>query len=89
MASGDSRESLSALELSRARKLRYLEAFGERRHPSDNNAVSASARCACSGVHGALLNYHRRCTRLGGRAFGLPMAPRRNPLNVMRNGDAG
>jgi hypothetical protein len=32
---------------------------------SHNTAVSASARFASSGVHGALLNYLRRCTRLG------------------------
>jgi len=32
--------------------------------------VAACARFACSGGHGALMNYLRRCTRLGLVPFG-------------------
>ena len=48
-----------------------------------NNACAAYARCARSGVHGALLNYLRRCARLGLVGLRVTMAPRRHPLNVM------
>ena len=58
------------------------------RTPSPNNAVGASARCARSGVHGAYGALERiRFGEVGrymagGRSC---LAPRRQPLNVIRN----